>query len=108
MISRWDSSRTASRAAKGRFGRATFLISSDYSRDQLYKIVPGSAPEVYREDSDGAHTNTIDHQAGLLLRVKIPAHDRTGRDRKIEVWAREVRRKRGDTSPECAHGRVYP
>ena len=39
-------------AAKGSFwSRAGFLLFSDYSRDRIYKYVPGREPEVYREDS---------------------------------------------------------
>ena len=47
------------------WSRQGFLIFSDYSKDRLYKYVPGKTPEVYREDSHGANGNTMDRQGRL-------------------------------------------
>src|ERR1700704_68799 len=44
------------------WSRQGFLIFSDYSKDRLYKYVPGKTPEVYREDSHGANGNSMDRQ----------------------------------------------
>ena len=48
------------------WSREGFLIFSDYSQDCLYKYVPGKAPEVYREDSQGANGNTMGRQGRTI------------------------------------------
>ena len=77
------------------WSRQGFLIFSDYSRDRLYKIVPGSQPEVYREDTHGANGNTMDRQGRLYsCEYKSRRVTRTGRDGKIEVLAEKFEGKR--------------
>jgi gluconolactonase len=72
-----------------------FLIFSDYSRDRLYKYVPGKAPEVYREDSNGANGNTMDRQGRLYsCEYKARRVTRTDRKGRIEVLADRFEGKR--------------
>ena len=47
------------------WSREGFLLFSDYSQDRIYKYIPGKAPEVYREGSNGANGNTMDRQGRL-------------------------------------------
>src|SRR2546421_429581 len=47
------------------WSRDGFLLFSDYSRDRIYKYVPGGTPEVYREDSHGTNGNAMDAQGRL-------------------------------------------
>src|SRR3954451_4997178 len=42
------------------WSRQGFLIFSDYSRDRLYKLVPGKPPAVYREDSRRGRSSSHD------------------------------------------------
>ena len=44
------------------WSREGFLLFSDYSQDRIYKYIPGKAPEVYREGSNGANGNTMDRR----------------------------------------------
>ena len=75
--------------------RQGFLVFSDYSRDRLYKLVPGKSPEVYREDSHGTNGNTMDRQGRLYsCEYKSRRVTRTGRDGKIEVLAETFEGKR--------------
>jgi gluconolactonase len=68
------------------WSREGFLIFSDYSKDRLYKYVPGKAPEVYRENSNGANGNTMDHQGRLYsCEYKARRVTRTDRKGRIEV-----------------------
>jgi gluconolactonase len=77
------------------WSRQGFLIFSDYSRDRLYKIVPGKAPEVYREDSHGTNGNTMDRQGRLYsCEYKSRRVTRTDRNGKIEVLADKFEGKR--------------
>jgi gluconolactonase len=77
------------------WSRQGFLIFSDYSRDRLYKLVPGKPPEVYREDSHGTNGNTMDRQGRLYsCEYKSRRVARTGRDGKIEVLAETFEGKR--------------
>jgi gluconolactonase len=77
------------------WSRQGFLIFSDYSRDRLYKIVPGTAPEVYREDSHGANGNTMDRQGRLYsCEYKSRRVTRTGPEGRIEVLAEKFEGKR--------------
>src|SRR5689334_11077313 len=77
------------------WSRQGFLIFSDYSRDRLYKLVPGGTPEVYREDSQGANGNAMDRQGRLYsCEYKSRRVTRTGRDGKIEVLAEKFEGKR--------------
>jgi gluconolactonase len=77
------------------WSREGFLIFSDYSRDRLYKIVPGKEPEVYREGSNGTNGNTMDAQGRLYSceykSRRVTRTDRTGR---IEVLAERFEGKR--------------
>jgi len=66
------------------WSRRGFLIFSDYSRDRLYKYVPGGAPQVYREDSHGANGNAIDRQ-GRLYSCEYKSRRVTRADRKGRV-----------------------
>jgi gluconolactonase len=77
------------------WSRQGFLIFSDYSRDRLYKYVPGKTPEVYREDSHGANGNVIDRQGRLYsCEYKSRRVTRTDRQGKIEVLVDKFEGKR--------------
>lgn len=77
------------------WSREGYLIFSDYSRDRLYKYVPGGAPEVYREDSHGTNGNTMDAQGRLYsCEYKSRRVTRTGRDGRIEVLAERFEDRR--------------
>jgi gluconolactonase len=77
------------------WSRDGFLIFSDYSRDRLYKYVPGRVPEVYREDSHGANGNTMDAQGRLYsCEYKARRVTRTDRQGKIEILADTFEGKR--------------
>lgn len=77
------------------WSRDGFLIFSDYSRDRLYKYVPGKAPEVYREDTHGANGNTIDREGRLYsCEYKSRRVTRTDRNGRIEVLADRFEGKR--------------
>src|SRR5437764_14778459 len=68
------------------WSRQGFLIFSDYSKDRLYKYVPGKTPEVYREDSHGANGNTMDRQGRLYsCEYKSRRVTRTDRRGRLEV-----------------------
>jgi gluconolactonase len=77
------------------WSRQGFLIFSDYSRDRLYKYVPGGTPEVYREDSHGANGNTMDRQ-GRLYSCEYKSRRVTRTDRKghVEVLVDKFEGKR--------------
>src|SRR3984893_6737612 len=77
------------------WSRQGFLIFSDYSRDRLYKCVPGKTPEVYREDSHGTNGNTR-HRQGRLYSCEYKARRVTRTDRKghIEVLVDKFEGKR--------------
>jgi gluconolactonase len=77
------------------WSREGFLIFSDYSKDRLYKYVPGKAPEVYREDSHGANGNAMDRQGRLYsCEYKSRRVTRTDRKGKIEVFVERFEGKR--------------
>src|SRR5215467_6234157 len=77
------------------WSRQGFLIFSDYSRDRLYKLVPGKPPEVYREDSHGANGNTMDRQGRLYsCEYKSRRVTRTDRNGHVEVLADKFEGKR--------------
>lgn len=77
------------------WSREGFLIFSDYSRDRLYKYVPGKEPEVYREGSNGTNGNTMDAQGRLYsCEYKSRRVTRTDRDGRIEVLAERFEGKR--------------
>ena len=77
------------------WSREGFLIFSDYSKDRLYKLVPGKTPEVYREDSHGANGNAMDRQGRLYsCEYKARRVTRTDRKGKIEVLADKFEGKR--------------
>jgi gluconolactonase len=77
------------------WSREGFLIFSDYSRDRLYKYVPGAAPEVYREDSHGTNGNTMDAQGRLYsCEYKARRVTRTDRQGRIEVLVDKFEGKR--------------
>src|SRR5688500_15504843 len=63
------------------WSREGFLLFSDYSQDRIYKYIPGKAPEVYREGSNGANGNTMDRQ-GRLYSCEYKARRVTRTDRK--------------------------
>jgi gluconolactonase len=72
-----------------------FLIFSDYSRDRLYKYTPGKAPEVYRENTQGANGNTMDRQGRLYsCEYKSRRVTRTDRNGKVDVLAERFEGKR--------------
>jgi gluconolactonase len=77
------------------WSRQGFLIFSDYSRDRLYKLIPGKAPEVYREDSHGANGNAMDRQGRLYsCEYKSRRVTRADRKGKIEVLVDKFEGKR--------------
>jgi gluconolactonase len=77
------------------WSRQGFLIFSDYSRDRLYKLVPGKEPEVYREDTHGANGNTMDRQGRLYsCEYKSRRVMRTNKNGKLEVFAETFEGKR--------------
>lgn len=77
------------------WSREGFLIFSDYSRDRLYKLVPGKQPEVYREDTHGANGNTMDRQGRLYsCEYKSRRVMRTDRSGKQTVFAETFEGKR--------------
>lgn len=77
------------------WSRQGFLIFSDYSRDRLYKYIPGKMPEVYREDSHGANGNTMDRQGRLYsCEYRSRRVTRTDRKGRIEVLAEKFEGKR--------------
>src|SRR5438132_11828396 len=77
------------------WSRQGFLIFSDYSRDRLYKYVPGKTPEVYREDSHGANGNAMDRQGRLYsCEYKSRRVTRTDRGGRLEVFAARFGGKR--------------
>src|SRR5689334_19093718 len=77
------------------WSRQGFLIFSDYSKDRLYKLVPGKTPEVYREDSHGANGNTMDRQGRLYsCEYKSRRVTRTDRNGKVEVFVETFEGKR--------------
>ena len=88
-----------------------FLIFSDYSRDRLYKYVPGKTPEVYREDSHGANGNAMDRQGRLYsCEYKTRRVTRTDRQGQIEVLADTFEGKRFNAPNDIVvrrDGQVY-
>src|SRR5258706_5998294 len=77
------------------WSRQGYLIFSDYSKDRLYKYVPGKVPEVYREDSHGANGNAMDRNGRLYsCEYKSRRVTRTDRNGKIEVFVDRFEGKR--------------
>ena len=77
------------------WSKAGYLLFSDYSRDRLYKYVPGGAPVIYREDSHGTNGNTLDAQGRLYsCEYKARRVTRTDRSGRIEVLADRFEGKR--------------
>jgi gluconolactonase len=77
------------------WSRQGYLIFSDYSKDRLYKYVPGKTPEVYREDSHGTNGNTMDRQGRLYsCEYKARRVTRTDRQGRIEVLVDKFEGKR--------------
>jgi gluconolactonase len=77
------------------WSREGFLLFSDYSRDRIYKYVPGGTPEVYREDSHGTNGNAMDAQRRLYsCEYKSRRVTRTDKSGHIEVLAETFEGKR--------------
>jgi len=77
------------------WSKGGYLLFSDYSRDRIYKYVPGKAPEVFREDSHGTNGNTLDAQGRLYsCEYKSRRVTRTDTQGKIEVLAERFEGKR--------------
>ena len=77
------------------WSREGFLLFSDYSQDRIYKYIPGKAPEVYREGSNGANGNTMDLQGRLYwCEYKARRVTRTDRTGRIEVLVDRFEGKR--------------
>jgi gluconolactonase len=77
------------------WSREGYLLFSDYSRDRLYRYVPGRAPAVFREDSHGTNGNTLDAQGRLYsCEYKSRRVTRTDRNGRIEVLAERFEGKR--------------
>jgi gluconolactonase len=65
-----------------------YLIFSDTPNDRLFKLAPGRAAEVFRENADGPSGNAFDLQGRLYTcETRTRRVTRTGRDGKIEVLA---------------------
>jgi gluconolactonase len=88
-----------------------YLLFSDYSRDRIYKYVPGKAPEVFREDSHGANGNTLDAQGRLYsCEYKSRRVTRTDMQGKIEILAERFEGKRFNAPNDIVvrrDGQVY-
>ncbi len=93
------------------WSRGGFLIFSDYSRDRLYKYVPGGTPQVYREDSHGANGNTMDRQGRLYsCEYKARRVTRSERNGRIEVLVDKFEGKRFNAPNDIVvrrDGQVY-
>lgn len=77
------------------WSREGYLLFSDYSRDRIYKYVPGQTPEVWREGSNGTNGNTMDAQGRLYsCEYKARRVTRTDKAGKIEVLAERFEGKR--------------
>jgi len=77
------------------WSREGYLLFSDYSRDRIYKYVPGQTPEVWREGSHGTNGNTMDAQGRLYsCEYKARRVTRTDKGGKIEVLAERFEGKR--------------
>jgi gluconolactonase len=77
------------------WSREGFLLFSDYDADRIYKYIPGKAPEVYRNASNGANGNTMDRQGRLYTcEYKSRRVTRTDRQGRIEVLADRFEGKR--------------
>jgi gluconolactonase len=77
------------------WSREGYLLFSDYSRDRIYKYVPGQTPEVWREGSNGTNGNTMDAQGRLYsCEYKARRVTRTDKTGKIEVLAERFEGKR--------------
>jgi gluconolactonase len=77
------------------WSREGFLLFSDYSRDRIYKYVPGKTPEVYREGSNGANGNTMDREGRLYsCEYKARRVTRTDRNGRITVLVDRFEGKR--------------
>ena len=93
------------------WSRGGFLIFSDYSKDRLYKYVPGGTPQVYREDSHGANGNTMDRQGRLYsCEYKARRVTRSERNGRIEVLVDKFEGKRFNAPNDIVvrrDGQVY-
>lgn len=68
------------------WSRDGYLLFSDYSRDRIYKYVPGKTPEVFREGSNGTNGNAMDAQGRLYsCEYKSRRVTRTDTTGKVEV-----------------------
>jgi gluconolactonase len=77
------------------WSREGYLLFSDYSRDRIYKYVPGQTPEVWREGSNGTNGNTMDAQGRLYsCEYKARRVTRTDKAGKMEVLAARFEGKR--------------
>jgi gluconolactonase len=77
------------------WSRQGFLLFSDYSRDRIYKYVPGGEPQVFREDSHGTNGNTMDAQGRLYsCEYKSRRVTRTDRDGRVDVLVDRFEGKR--------------
>ncbi len=93
------------------WSRGGFLIFSDYSKDRLYKYVPGGTPQVYREESHGANGNTMDRQGRLYsCEYKARRVTRSERNGRIEVLVDKFEGKRFNAPNDIVvrrDGQVY-
>ena len=77
------------------WSREGYLLFSDYSRDRIYKYIPGQAPAVWRDGSNGANGNALDVQGRLYsCEYKSRRVTRTDRTGAIEVLADRFEGKR--------------
>ena len=93
------------------WSRGGFLIFSDYSKDRLYKYVPGGTPQIYREESHGANGNTMDRQGRLYsCEYKARRVTRSERNGRIEVLVDKFEGKRFNAPNDIVvrrDGQVY-
>ncbi len=88
-----------------------FLIFSDTPSDQLWKWVPGHAPEVFRQNANGPSGNAFDSQGRLYTcETRARRITRTEKNGKIEVLAERWEGKRLNAPAAIAvssSGHVY-
>jgi gluconolactonase len=77
------------------WSREGFLLFSDIPNNKIVKYAPGKAPEVFREQSNGANGNAFDAQGRLYSCESVTRRiTRTDKKGKIEVLAGQWEGKR--------------
>jgi len=72
-----------------------YLLFSDVPNNRIYRLTPGRAPEVFRENSNGANGNTVDERGRLYTCESISRRvTRTDAKGGVEVLADKFEGKR--------------